>query len=305
MACPLCKDKYENDLCGLCQISWELSELILDCYERYKRIPSYIREFLPQISFTFERDMQVKGFFRVANKIVGIKFFYEKFKESRTLSLPNEDLKIMDGEYTIVTKLINQSDDILIKQGPFVKEVLEKAKIAKIEERVTYLEPIAQRILTDIKSGVSLTSRSIEHHEGEFKGILCIALALSMTKIKLKTKDRSQKRLPRTYWKWMRAIARYIEKYIDEEDEIPFELSWGSFFGEGADMNIQALQNIRSLTEDIIGMTGIGSHIIDNMRRKKDGKFIIKVQDPIQKFAMNTRERIRELKRERGIVRVL
>ncbi len=305
MACPLCRDKYENDLCGLCQISWELSKLILDRYERYKHIPPYVREFLPQISFTFERDMQVRGFFRIAYKIIGFKFFYETFKESRTLSLPNEDLKIMDGEYTIATKLINQSDNLMIKQGPLVKKILEKAKIAKIEERVTYLEPLAQRILTDLKSGISLTSRSIAHHEGEFKGILCIALALPITEITLKTTNRSQKHLPRTYWKWMRAIGRYIEKYIDEEEEIPFELSWGKFFGEGADMNIQSLQNIRSLTEDIIGMTGVGSHIIDSMRRKKGGKFIIKVQDPIQKFAMNTRERIRELKRERGIVRVL
>lgn len=305
MACPLCKDKYENDLCGLCQISIFLSELILDYFERYKRIPSYIREFLPQISFAFERDMQVKGFFRVAYEIVGIKIFYERLKEYRMLSLPNEDLKIMDGEYTLLTKLIVQSDDILIKKGPYVKKVLEKAKIAKIEERVTYLEPIAQRILTDIKSGISLTSRSVEHHEGEFKGILCVALALAMTEIALKAEDRSQRRLPRTYWKWMRSIVRYIEKYIDEEDEIPSELSWRKFFGKGADMNIQSLQSIRTLTENIIGMSGIGSHIIDSIRRKKDGKFIIKVQDPIQKFAMNTRERIREVKRERGIVRVL
>lgn len=305
MACPLCKDKYEDDLCGLCQISMFLSELILDHFERYKRIPIYIREFLPQISFTFERDMRVKGFFRVAYKIVGFKIFYEKFKEYRTLSLPNGDLKIMDSEYTLVTKLIKLSDDILLKQGPYVKKVLEKAKIAKIEDRVTYLEPIAQRIITDVKSGISLTSRTLEHHEGEFKGILCVALALAMTDITLRDENHSQKRLPRTYWKWMRAIARYIEKYIDEEGEIPSELSWRRFFGEGTDMNIQSLQSIRTLTENILGMSGTGSYIIDSIRRKKGGKFIIKVQNPIQKFAMNTRERIREFKRERGIIRVL
>ena len=295
MPCPLCRDDRYDNICPLCELVRFQTQEILNAYSSGEVTPDEMRFFVPELSFTFERDHRTRRLFNIAYEIVGKAITMrnqEIFAKRRRSPI---DTEVVTSPYMLsikkVTALRNLSEERIRK----FDKVLRKARIARLEGETIYLEEMAQRLVSDISEGADLSAESYQHEVKEMKGILCAILADALIRQWLDGDVESGR--PRKYVAYMKCLSRFVEKYW-EEKQMPKEISIRNFF-KPSDLQISSIQAEKTFAEDVLGLGPGQSNIIQSFREKSDGKIILLLKEPVVRFLERIRERWRERPRER------
>jgi len=294
MPCRLCRDKCSDDICSLCEKVLFQTHEILDAYSSGEVTPDEIRFFVPELSFTFERDSRTRRYFNIAYQIVekSITKRKEIFQKRRRSPI---DLEVMTSPYMLPIKEVKALCNLSAERIRRFDKVLRKARIARLEGETIYLEEMAQRLVDYIPAGENLSLERYQHLVKEMKGVLCITLAETLIHQWLNG-DRESGR-PRIYVASMKCLSRFLTEYWEEE-AIPQEISPRSFF-ELKDLQISSKQAEKTFRNDFLGLGTGQSSIIQSFREEPDGNFVLRLKKPVVRFLERMRERLRERPRER------
>ena len=295
MPCPLCRDKHYDNICRLCELVLFQTQEILNAYSSGEVTPDEMRLFVPELSFTFERDHRTRRFFNIAYQIVEKSITMrnqEIFTKRRRSSI---DLEVMTSPYMLPIKKVIALRNLSKERIRQFDKVLSKARIARLEGETIYLEEMAQRLVDYIPAGENLSMERYQHLVKEMKGVLCITLADTLIRQWLNGDVESGR--PRKYVVYMKCLSRFLKKYWEEE-AMPQEISVYRFF-ESGDLKVSSKQAEKTFAEDVLGLGTGQSNIIQSFREKSDGKLVLLLKEPVVKFLERMRERWRERPRER------
>ncbi len=166
--CFLCRDrqsesKYDG-LCDLCFYTRFQVDEIVEAYSK-EQVEDQIRNFIPEIELTFERDNTYKHYFNTALEIIVLNSLYNipsPISMERIPSLGNLDM--------------SKTNKIF--------DVLNLAKIASIEKGAIYLGSISDELVKRLPAGVDLNSPEIQTPLKEVRGAICVALGKSLIEAK-------------------------------------------------------------------------------------------------------------------------
>ena len=295
MPCPLCLDDRYDNICPLCELVLFQTQEILNAYSSGEVTPDEMRLFVPELSFTFERDPRTRRFFNIAYQIVEKSINMrnqEIFTKRRRSSI---DLEVMTSPYMLPIKKVIALRNLSKERIRQFDKVLSKARIARLEGETIYLEEMAQRLVDYIPAGENLSMERYQHLVKEMKGVLCITLADTLIRQWLNGDVESGR--PRKYVVYMKCLSRFLKKYWEEE-AMPQEISVYRFF-ESGDLKVSSKQAEKTFAEDVLGLGTGQSNIIQSFREKSDGKLVLLLKEPVVKFLERMRERWRERPRER------
>lgn len=295
MPCRLCRDDRYDNICPLCELVLFQTQEILNAYSSGEVTPDEMRLFVPELSFTFERDPRTRRFFNIAYQIVEKSINMrnqEIFTKRRRSSI---DLEVMTSPYMLPIKKVIALRNLSKERIRQFDKVLSKARIARLEGETIYLEEMAQRLVDYIPAGENLSMERYQHLVKEMKGVLCITLADTLIRQWLNGDVESGR--PRKYVVYMKCLSRFLKKYWEEE-AMPQEISVYRFF-ESGDLKVSSKQAEKTFAEDVLGLGTGQSNIIQSFREKSDGKLVLLLKEPVVKFLERMRERWRERPRER------
>jgi len=285
MKCPLCKGRtHSQGLCDICKIVITQVQLILDEYYRGSVSPD-ISDFVRELSFAFETDPRVRGYFNVAFEILGISWL------NSTNTIPKDDL-----------------DEITATRTPqkMVWEVLERANIAYLDGENVRIGELSSKIIETRLAGLDLLSEEYKNAVTEVKGALSVALGKTFLIPEIWERyGRSRIILCTLYWLTLHMRYHWNDNNIPEEvDPIkirgclkdPLKYTWIRF-------NITEKQRKKMLWK-LMGIETGQSKIIRDIIEKDFGPDRVPV--PVLKketvrYLERTRERLRERPREREI----
>jgi len=197
MKCPLCKGQTQSHgLCDTCEIVITQIQLILDDYYRRNTSPD-ISDFILELSFAFETDPRVRGYFNVAFEILGIAWL------DNTDTIPKDDL-----------------DEITATQTPekMVWEVLERAQIAYLDGENVCIGELSNKIIETRLAGLNLLSEEYKNAVTEVKGALSVALGKTfLTPGIWERYGRPRVLLSTLYWITIHLLENWNESSIPEE----------------------------------------------------------------------------------------
>ena len=294
MPCPLCLDDHYDNICELCKLVLFQTQEILNAYSSGEVPPEELRFFLPEISFTFERDPRTRRFFTVAYEIVGKAITIrnqEMFVKRKRSPI---DMEAVTSDYMLPINEVRALRNLSWKKVKEIDEILTKARIARLEGQTIYIEEMAQKLVSYIPSGGDLTGEAYQQIVKEMKGALCVILADTLIHKWLDGDTESGR--PRKYVVYMKCLSRFWEKYWEEE-VIPQDVSIRRFF-KPRDLQVSSEQAEKTFAEDVLGLGTGQSNIIQSFREKSDGKIVLSLKEPVVRFIERMRERWRE--RERG-----
>ena len=295
MPCPLCLDNHYDSVCELCKLALFQTEEILDAYSAGGVRPEQVRFFVPEISFTFERDPRTRRFFTVAYQIIEKAVTIRNQEMFVKRGISSGDIELMPSEYILPINEVRALRSLPRKRIREIDEVLSKARIARFEGETIYIEEMAQKLVSYIPSGGDLTGEAYQQVVKEMKGVLCVILADTLIRKWLDGDIESGR--PRKYVVYMKCLSRFWRKYWEEE-VIPQEISIRRFF-EPRDLQVSSEQAESTFGEDVLGLGTGQSNIIQNFREKSDGKIVLSLKEPVVRFIERMRERWRERERER------
>ncbi|RKY43432.1 MAG: hypothetical protein DRP81_06905 [Candidatus Omnitrophota bacterium] len=286
MRCPLCKRRTRSQgLCDTCKIVTAQIQLILDEYYRGTISPD-ISDFVRELSFAFETDPRVRGYFNVAFEILGIAWL------DSTDTIPKGDL-----------------DEITATRTPekMVWEVIERAQIAYLDGENVRIGELSSKIIETRLAGLDLLSEEYKNAVTEVKGALSVALG--KTFLTLETWERygrSRVILSILYW-----LTLHLRKNWDK-DGIPEEVMpyiSGRYVRDLLDytfsrFNLTERQRKKVLWK-LMGIETGQSKIIRDIVEKDFGvgeSIIVPIlKNETVRYLERTRERLRERPREREI----
>ncbi|OQX55829.1 MAG: hypothetical protein B5M53_03860 [Candidatus Cloacimonas sp. 4484_209] len=285
MKCPLCKGRtHSHGLCDTCKIVTAQIQLILDEYYRGTISPD-ISDFVRELSFAFETDPRVRGYFNVAFEILGIAWL------DSTDTIPKDDL-----------------DEITATRTPekMVWEVIERAQIAYLDGENVHIGELSSKIIETRLAGLDLLSEEYKNAVTEVKGALSVALGKTFLTPKIWERyGRSRVILSILYWLTLH-LQNHWEGNIPEEAEPirirgslrnPLDYTFSRF-------NISDRQSKKVLWK-LMGIETGQSKIIKDIIEKDFGVgkpvLVPILKDETVRYLERTRERLRERPREREI----
>ena len=295
MPCRLCRDDSYDNICPLCELVLFQTQEILNAYSSGEVTPDEVRFFVPELSFTFERDPRTRRFFTIAYEIIEKAITMRNqgiFAKQRRSSI---DMEVMTSPYMLPIKKVTALRNLSEERIREFDKVLSKARIARLEGETIYLEEMAQRLVDYIPAGENLSMERYQHLVKEMKGVLCITLADTLIRQWLNGDVESGR--PRKYVVYMKCLSRFLKKYWEEE-AMPQEISVHRFF-ESRDLQVSSKQAEKTFAEDVLGLGTGQSNIIQSFREKSDGKLVLLLKEQVVKFLERMRERWRERSRER------
>lgn len=295
MPCPLCLDEHWDNICSLCELVLFQTQEVINAYSSGKVPPDEMRFFVPELSFTFERDPRTRRFFIIAYEIVEKAIIMRNQEIFVKRGRSSADLEVMTSPYVLPIKKVRALCNLSKKRIQQIDKVLSKARIARLEGETIYLEEMAQSLVSYIPAGEDLSAERYQHLVKEMKGVLCVILADTLIRQWLNGDIGSGR--PRKYVVYMKCLSRFLEKYWEEE-AMPQEISVYRFFEPG-DLQVSSKQAEKTFAEDVLGLGTGQPNIIQNFREKPDGKLILSLKEPVVRFLERMRERWRERPRER------
>ena len=286
MKCPLCKGRTRSHgLCDICKIVTAQVQLILDEYYRGNISPD-ISDFVRELSFVFETDPRVRGYFNVAFEILGIAW-----------------LDSMD------TILKDDLDEITATRTPekMIWEVLERAKIAYLDGENVRIGDLSTKIIETRLAGLDLLSEEYKNAVTEVKGALSVALGKTFLTPEIWERyGRSRVILLIIYWLTLHLRRHWNSDNIPEEvmpyisgryvtDLLDYTFSRFNLIGRQRKKVLWKLMGIETgqskVIRDIIEKDfGVGETIIVPVLKTETVRYLER-----------TRERLRERPREREI----
>ena len=189
--CALCHDIVEVDtaseICELCRITTFQTDEIAEAYST-GQVEDQIRNFIPEIEFTFERDRRVSRYFNTAWEII-----QKSFTDYVGTPIPQRQIEELKG----------RNPDQVRK----IFDVLKFAKVAYLEGELVKLDSMAERIVEILPTGELLSSRTVKGAFGEMRGSICIALAQPLL-----DPDRSPRR-PRNFLVNLNHLSNILSHY--------------------------------------------------------------------------------------------
>ena len=279
MRCALCQDisaaDTSNQICELCRTTIFQTDEIAEAYSTGE-VEDQIRNFIPEIEFTFERDYRVSRYFNTAWEII-----QKSFTDYVGTPIPQREIEELEGR---------NPDDVRR-----IFDVLRFAKVAHLEGELVKLDSIAERIVEILPTGEPLSSPAVKGAFGEMRGSICIALAQPLLD------PDSRPRRPRNFLVNFNHLSNILSRYE------PFGMATGpiskvvdadEFFipiaGSRYPVQISRKQMIKIL-QDHFGWTG-ERKIIEAFKGTPH-RYVLK--DVTLAYLERMRERWRERPRER------
>lgn len=291
MQCQLCLEGgLSRDLCISCELTIFHTEQIIHNYSTGNVSPE-MKLFIPEISFTFERDYRrARRYFKVAQETITKSIF----------KYPNAPIPV--NELKEVTSRKQSEVESIMK-------LLERARIARLMGDLVYLEEMSQTIAQLIPGGVDLSSEEYQNSVEEMKGLLCAVLAGSLIDNWLKG-DKQYGR-PKKYLLYMKGLSKqlldqtgHISRSVDIVDflNINYLLRWKT--GKvtkvpRSQLQMSEEQRIKIFGEDVLAFRGGRSKIFERFFRNPDGTFSAAFKESVIRHLERMRERWRERPRER------
>lgn len=159
--CRLCHDIIEVDtaskICELCRITIFQTHEIMEAYST-GQVEDQIRNFIPEIEFTFERDHMVSRYFNTAWELI-----QKSFTDYVGIPVPQREIE----------ELKRWNPDEVRR----IFDVLRFAKVAHLEGELVKLDSMAERIVEILPTGEPFSSPAVKGAFGEMRGSICIALS--------------------------------------------------------------------------------------------------------------------------------
>lgn len=291
MQCQLCLEGgLSRDLCIPCELTIFHTRQIIDNYSTGSVSPE-MKLFIPEISFTFERDYRrARRYFKVAHETVTKSIF-----EYPNAPIPISELKELKSQ--------NKSKIQLIMG------LLSQANIATLVGDLVYLEEMSQTIAQLIPGGVELSSEEYQNSVEEMKGLLCVVLAGSLIDNWLKG-DKQYGR-PKKYLLYMKGLSKQL---LDQTSHISRSIDIVDFLNINhlprwktgkvtkvprSQLQMSEEQRIKIFGEDVLAFRGGRSKIFERFFRNPDGTFSAAFKESVIRHLERMRERWRERPRER------
>jgi len=188
--CALCHDievDIAGEICELCRITIFQTNEIAEVYST-EQVEDQIRNFIPEIEFTFERDRRVSRYFSTAWEII-----QKSFTDYIGTPIPQNRIEELKG----------RNPDEVRK----IFDVLKFAKVAHLEGKLVKLDSMAERIVGLLPTGEPLSSPRIKGVFREMRGSTCIALAQPLL-----DPDRSPRR-PRNFLVNFNHLSNVLSRY--------------------------------------------------------------------------------------------
>jgi len=277
--CRLCHDIIEVDtaskICELCRITIFQTEEITEAYST-GQVEDQIRNFIPEIEFTFERDRMVSRYFNTAWEII-----HKSFTDYVGTLIPQREIEELKG----------RNLDEIRK----IFDVLKFAKVAHLEGELVKLDSMAERIVGILPTGEPLSSPIVKGVFREMRGSICTALAQPLL-----DPDRSPRR-PRNFLVNFNHLSNILSRYEPfgpDNDSISKVVDSEEFFipivGKRYPLQIGQKQMIK-IQQDHFGWRG-EPKIIEAFK-SPPYKYVLK--DVTLVYLERMRERWRERPRER------
>lgn len=278
--CALCHDigvGKAGVICQLCLITMFQTDEIAEAYLTGK-VESQIRNFIPEIELTFERDRRVSRYFNTAWEIM-----HKSFTNYTGTLIPLDQIEELKGR---------NSEEV-----HEIFDVLKFAKVAHRDGELVKLDSMAERIVGFLPIGEPLSSPRIKGVIREIRGSICIALAQPLL-----DPYRSPRR-PRNFLINFNHLSNVLSRYEplgQATGSISKEVCADEFFipivGKRHPIQIGQKQMYK-IIQDHFGWIG-EPKIIDSFYKDRDGySFVLK--DVTLDYLERMRERWRERPRER------
>ena len=278
--CALCHDievDTPGEICELCWLTVFQTDEIAEAYSTGK-VENQIRNFIPEIEFTFERDLKVSRYFNTAWEII-----QKSFTDYMGTPIPQNRIE----------ELKNKNPEEIRE----IFDILKFANVAHLEGEVVKLDSMAERIVEILPTGEPLASPSVKGIIREMRGSICIALAQPLL-----DPDRSPRR-PRNFlvnFNHLSNVLRHYEPFGRATGLIRKEVHADEFFipiaAKRFPVQIGQKQMLKIL-RDHFGWVG-EPKIIEAFKSTPSG-YIYVLKDVTLTYMERMRERRRERPRER------
>lgn len=282
--CRLCHDIHDiievdtvSKICELCRITIFQTDEVAEAYST-GQIEDQIRNFIPEIELTFERDHGVSRYFNTAWEII-----QKSFTDYMGIPIPQNRIE----------ELKKKNPDEVRK----IFDILKFAKVAYLEGELVKLDNMAERIVEILPTGEPLSSPRVKGVVREIRGSICIALARALL-----DPDRSLRR-PRNFLVNLNHLSNVLYHYKpfgNGTGPISREVRADEFFvpitGKRFPVQIDQKQMLKIL-RDHFGWLG-EPKIIEAFRSTPSG-YIYVLKDVTLAYLERMRERWRERPRKR------
>ncbi len=271
MPCPLCGERNRDNFCPECDLVMLATDVLYEaCATGEIQNDDVARNFVRELSFTFNRDSRARRYFVVADELI--------FRSMR--DYPNAPIPVVELQ-ELINRAQSEVDDIMA--------LLEESRIARRVGDDVFLEETGMQLAQLLPSGVRTDDEAFKASTEVMRGAICVVLGNRLIEGYLD--DRRYQR-PRNYLLNMKRVCRHVVVFLTSDTAIPTDTGDNEFF--------RGYVVIRSEKQRIkILMDMLNNHLlIGAIRRDYGGGFTIFWKDSVPPFQERLRERWRE--RERG-----
>ena len=271
MACPLCGERNGDGLCIECDLVMLATDMLYRACARGEiQNDDVARNFVRELSFTFNRDPRARRYFVVADELI-----FRSVRDYPNAPIPLVQLEELRGRDP------GEVDDIMA--------VLEESHIARRVGSDVFLEDVGMQLAQLLPSGVDTDSEAFRAPVEEMRGAICVVLGRRLIEGYL---DNGRYQRPRNYLLNMKRVCRPIVAFLRSDTAIPPDTGDNEFF--------RGYVVIRSEKQRIkILMDMLTLHLlISAVRSEPGGGFTLTWKDSVSPFQERLRGRWRA--RERG-----
>lgn len=271
MPCRLCGERNGDNLCLECDLVMLATDMLYEaCATGGIQNDDVARNFVRELSFTFNRDPRARRYFVVADELI-----FRSVRDYLNAPIPLVQLE------ELRTRHPSEVNDIMA--------VLEESHIARRVGNDVFLEDIGMQLAQLLPSGVRTDDEAFKASTEVMRGAICVVLGRRLIEGYL---DNGRYQRPRNYLLNMKRVCRPVAGFLESAGAIPPDTGDNEFF--------RGYVVIRSEKQRIkILMDMFNDHLlISAVRREPGGGFTLVWKDSVPPFQERLRERWRE--RERG-----
>lgn len=285
ITCSLCRDlevDKSGRICELCFYTRFQADEVMQAYSQGD-VEDEIKNFIPEIELTFERDNWYSRHFTAAMEVI---------IQTALFGVPSP---------TPISRIpsLRELDESKVTE---IFEILEPAGIAHLRQNSVHLDTLADELAKRLPTGVDLSSPEVRIPLKEVRGAICMALGNSIVGLEKPV------RRPRNFLLNLNCLSNILSRYEPfggQTGPVPKEADGDEFFiplrsrvHERFMIQIAEPQMLKILG-DLLGWTKAEPKIIESFRVTPKGYYRFALKDVTLAYLERMRERWRERPRAR------